>query len=150
MGVVVSGMARVSEDAAPAIAALKRKLPPHVRLVSFGLVETLFTYYFDEPIELRHWPPTEQDLADGHDYFCFSWDQDFMPPFPFAWRVIGDVPCGRFRNNEYHKRVIVGQRLPNVAPGDLKLGDASEASQSPSSWTQARRASEGRTSVFAR
>jgi 4-amino-4-deoxy-L-arabinose transferase-like glycosyltransferase len=124
VGVVVSAMTRVSEDAAPAVAALKCKLPPHVRLVSFGLVETLFTYYFDEPIELRHWPPMEHDLAGGHDYFCFTWDQDFMPPFPFAWRVIGDVPCGRFRNNEYHKRVIVGQRLSNVAPGDLKLGEA--------------------------
>jgi 4-amino-4-deoxy-L-arabinose transferase-like glycosyltransferase len=123
VSVVVNGMTRVSEDAAPAIAALKRKLPPHVRLVSFGYVETLFSYHFDEPIELRHWPPTEQDLADGHDYFCFSWDQDYIPPFPFAWRIIDEIPCCRWQNNEYHKRVIVGQRLANVGPGELRIGD---------------------------
>jgi 4-amino-4-deoxy-L-arabinose transferase-like glycosyltransferase len=120
VGVVIGSMAKASADAAPAMAELKRKLPPHIRLVSFGLIETLFTYYYGDPIEPRHWPPTEEDLKGGADYFCFTWDRDYMPPFPFAWHEIGEIPCDRLRHDHPTKRVIVGQRLYNIAAGDLK------------------------------
>jgi 4-amino-4-deoxy-L-arabinose transferase-like glycosyltransferase len=121
VGIVLGSMAKASEDASPAIAELKRKLPPHVRLVSFGLVETLFAYHYREPIEPRSWPPTASDLADGTEYFCFTWDKDYMPPFPFAWNAIADIPCDRIRHERPWRRVIVGRRLYNVAAGDLKL-----------------------------
>jgi 4-amino-4-deoxy-L-arabinose transferase-like glycosyltransferase len=123
VGVVLGNMARASEDAAPAMAELKRKLPANVRLVSFGLVETLFAYHYGGPIEPRHWPPTEQDLPDGTDYFCFTWDRDYMPPFPFAWHAIGEISCDRFHRDHPSKRVIVGRRLYNVAAGDLKRNE---------------------------
>jgi hypothetical protein len=114
-------MAKASEDPSPAIAALKRKLPPHVRLVSFGLVETLFAYHYGEPIEPRSWPPTVSDLADGTEYFCFTWDKDYLPPFPFAWNAVADIACDRIHRERPLRRVIVGRRLYNVAAGDLKI-----------------------------
>jgi hypothetical protein len=119
VGVVVNAMASASEEAAPAMAQLKQKLPADARLVSFGLIETLFSYYYVQPIEARNWPPTEADLADGRDYFCFTWDRDYMPPFPFAWRQLGEVPCDRFKHPGPAKRVIVGKRLEHVAAGTL-------------------------------
>ena len=120
VGVVIGSMAKASEDPAPAVAELKGKLPANVKLVSFGLTETLFTYLYRDPIEPRHWPPTEADFADGADYFCFTWDRDYMPPFPFAWHEIGEVSCDRLHHDHATKRVIVGQRLYNIAAGGLR------------------------------
>lgn len=121
VGIVMGSMAKASEDPSLAIAALKRKLPPHVRLVSFGLVETLFAYHYGDPIEPRSWPPTASDLADGTVYFCFTWDKDYMPPFPFAWDAIAEIPCDRIHHERPLRRVIVGRRLYNVAAADLKV-----------------------------
>jgi len=124
VGIVLGSMAKASEDPAAAIAELKHKLAPHVRLVSFGLVETLFAYHYAEPIAARSWPPTANDLADGTEYFCFTWDKDYMPPFPFAWNAIADIPCDRIHHRRPLRRVIVGRRLYNVAAGDLKAEPA--------------------------
>ncbi len=123
VGIVIGSMAKASANAGPAVAELKAKLPPHVKLASFGLTETLFSFYYGAPIEPRHWPPTEADLAGGHDYFCFTWDRDYMPPFPFAWHEIGEIPCDRLRHDHPTKRVIVGRRLYNIAAGGLRRDD---------------------------
>ncbi len=123
VGVVVGSMAKASEEAAPAMADLKQKLPKNVRLISFGLIETLFTYYYGEPIEARQWPPTEADLSGSSGYFCFTWDRDYLPPLPFAWHEIGEVSCDRFKHPGPTKRVIVGQRLEHIAAGGLLRDD---------------------------
>ncbi len=119
-GVILNAMTERREDCGPAVAALKQKLPPNSRLVSFGLVETLFTYYYGEPIAVQKWPRSERDLDPQADYFCFTWDRDFMPPLPFAWHVEGEVPCDRLHSDHPVKRVIVGKRVASVAVGTMR------------------------------
>jgi 4-amino-4-deoxy-L-arabinose transferase-like glycosyltransferase len=111
VGVAINGMVAIDDNAGPAIAALKRKLPPDVRLVSFGLTETLFTFYYDEPIEPRPWPTSSADLEAGRDYFCFTWDKPAPPDLPFAWRIEAMISADRKRHAWPQKEVIVARRL---------------------------------------
>ena len=97
------------------MAQLKRKLPPDARLVSFGLVETLFTYLYRQPIEERPWPKSASELGPGHDYFCFTWDRPLPPPLPFGWQIEGVIPCDRVRHDPPVKKVIVGRRIDSLA-----------------------------------
>ncbi len=115
VGVVINGMAGTAEDPTPEVAHLKRKLPSDARLVSFGLVETLFTYLYRAPIEERPWPKTAADLGAGHDYFCFTWDRPQPPPLPFGWTIEGVIPCDRVRRDPPLKKVIVGKRIDSLA-----------------------------------
>ncbi len=108
---VINGMVRLSEEAGPAIAQLKEKLPANTRLVSFGMVETLFTYYYQDPVELQKWPAAPQDLDPKFDYFCFTWDRETLPELPFAWQVEGEISCDRQHQQRAVKRVIVGKRV---------------------------------------
>jgi hypothetical protein len=111
VGVVIDGMVRLSEEAGPAIAELKGKLPPHTRLVSFGMVETLFTYYYQDPVALAKWPTAADELDPKTDYFCFTWDRETLPTLPFEWRVEGEISCDRQHQERAVKRVIVGKRI---------------------------------------
>ncbi len=115
VGVVMNGMIEARENAGASVAALKQKLPPRVHLVSFGLVETLFTYYYGEPVAVQKWPTAAKDLDPRTEYFCFTWDREFLPPLPFAWHVEGEIPCDRLHSDHPVKRVIVGKRSTNVA-----------------------------------
>jgi 4-amino-4-deoxy-L-arabinose transferase-like glycosyltransferase len=114
VGVVINGMVGASEDPAFDVAQLKRKLPLDARLVSFGLVETLFTYLYREPIEERPWPKSASELGPTHDYFCFTWDRPVPPPLPFGWQIEGVIPCDRVRHDPPVKKVIESIRWQTV------------------------------------
>ncbi len=126
IGVVIDGMTTLSEDTAPAVAELKHKLPPGTKLVSFGLVETLFTYYYGDPVTLGRWPVTADEVDHSSEYFCFTWDRPYMPDFPFVWRVEQEIPCDRQRKATAVKRVIIGRRLESaVAASGMRKADPS-------------------------
>lgn len=115
VGVVINGTIGTAEDPTPDVAQLKRKLPPNARLESFGLVETLFTYLYREPIAELPWPRSANEFGPGHDYFCFSWDRPKPPPLPFGWRIEAVIPCDRVRHEPPVKKVIVGRRIDSLA-----------------------------------
>jgi 4-amino-4-deoxy-L-arabinose transferase-like glycosyltransferase len=115
VGVAINGAVGTAEDPAPEVAELKRKLPADARLVSFGLVETLFTYLYRQPIEERPWPKSASELGPGHDYFCFTWDRPQPPPLPFGWKIEGVIPCDRVHHDPPLKKVIVGRRIDFLA-----------------------------------
>ena len=119
VGVVINGMVGTAEDPTPDVAQLKHKLPANARLVSFGLVETLFTYLYRQPIEERPWPKSASELGPGHDYFCFTWDRPQPPPLPFGWTIEGVIPCDRVHHDPPLKKVIVGRRIDSLANRSL-------------------------------
>ncbi len=114
VGVAINGMVASDDDPAPAVAALKQKLPRGVRLVSFGLTETLFDFYYAEPIEPRPWPKAAGDLEPGRDYFCFTWDRPAPPDLPFPWQIVAMISADRKHHDWPHKEVIIARRLSDA------------------------------------
>lgn len=119
VGVVISGTAAAAEDPIANVAELKRMLPVGTHLVSFGLVETLFTYLYREPIGVRPWPRSAIGLGPECDYFCFTWDRKVAPSLPFAWKIEAMIPCDRVRQDPPLKKVIIGRRIDAWAEGRL-------------------------------
>ena len=115
LSIVIDGTVAMSVDPAPDVAQLKEKLPAGTRLVSFGLVETLFTYLYHEPIEERPWPKTLREVGPNVDYFCFTWDRPAAPSLPFCWRIEAVIPCDRVRHVPTVKKVIIGRRIDSLA-----------------------------------
>jgi 4-amino-4-deoxy-L-arabinose transferase-like glycosyltransferase len=114
VGLILNVSVATACNPAPDVARLKEKLPAGTHLVSFGEVETLFTYLYRRPVELRAWPPSANECSPN-DFFCFTWDRPVLPTFPFAWRVEGTIPCDRILHNPALKRVIVGRRIDLMA-----------------------------------
>ena len=118
-GIVTDSLMRNSEHAAEAVAQLKRQLPQHTRLVSFGPVHHLFAYYYREPILLLPWPrkrPPPPEVT----YFCLTYS-DFRPDrrpaveLPFPWEEVAVISCDRSRHTQPRNVVVVGRRLPTRA-----------------------------------
>lgn len=115
VGVVINGTVATAVDPAPDVARLKEMLPAGTRLVSFGLVETLFTYLYREPIEEQPWPKRLSEVGPGVDYFCFTWDRPAAPSLPFSWQIEAIIPCDRVRRDRPLKKVIIGRRIDSLA-----------------------------------
>jgi hypothetical protein len=118
-GVVLDVRIRRSEDAAAAVRELKTNLPAGQPLVSLGgHTDSLFAYYYGQPIIApRPWPVSNRTDADL-TYFCFAWygDPNVPPPqLPFAWEKIGAVSLDRNHHPIPERVLIVGRRLPSAA-----------------------------------
>jgi len=114
VGLILNISVATACNPAPEVARLKQTLPADARLVSFGEVETLFTYLYRRPVELRSWPPKASECGPS-DYFCFTWDRPALPAFPFAWSAIAAIPCDRIRHDPALKQVIIGRRIDLIA-----------------------------------
>ena len=124
-GAVLNARVAKSNDIAPVVAKLKRKLPDPDNLVSFGRVFHLFRYHFRSPILQLSWPETPAEVPMGSDYFCFEAKLDARAParegedgpallrvdreFPFQWEKIAVIPCGRNRHEKVQPAVLVGR-----------------------------------------
>lgn len=109
-GVVMNAILRVSNfTTEPDVAALKRQLPAHARLVSLGPADPLFTYYYRDPIRAVPWPERADDLPDGVEYFCFARvaDAPRWPDFPF--QEVAEINCDRALASR-GRLTIVGRR----------------------------------------
>ncbi|HEX4149061.1 MAG TPA: glycosyltransferase family 39 protein, partial [Pirellulales bacterium] len=56
VGVYNNALIAASGHTRSEVVELKQRLPPRVRLASFGQVHHLFAYHFGQTIELRNWP----------------------------------------------------------------------------------------------
>jgi 4-amino-4-deoxy-L-arabinose transferase-like glycosyltransferase len=111
MGLATNLLVARSDDTEQQVAELKRKLPADARLVSVGLADTLFTYYYEKPIEpldqselKQHWP------ADA-SYFCFTPFANGPPELDFRWEEIAVITCDRHRRQAAERTVVVARRL---------------------------------------
>jgi 4-amino-4-deoxy-L-arabinose transferase-like glycosyltransferase len=106
---------RRSEDQAAAVAQLKEQMPPGQRLVSFGHIDYLFAFYFEQPIQLRPMPAPQGEPGPDEDlWFCFDSCNGWRPDLPFAWREVAAVTMDRNRSDHPERAVVVGHRLPVV------------------------------------
>lgn len=124
-GVAVNSLRSTDPQAGIEVALLKERLPKDTRLVSFGQVETMFTYHWREPVQLvaALLPRSSDELPQGCDYFCFNVAAgEKAAALPFPWREDGVISCDRRANvaGPDHA-VIVGHRVEAIAllPDDL-------------------------------
>jgi hypothetical protein len=123
-GVAVNSLKSADPQADMEVTLLKERLPKDARLVSFGQVETMFTYHWREPVRLAaaHLPRSADELPQGCDYFCFNAAAGERPALPFPWREDAVIPCDRRTNQAGPDHaVVVGHRIDVIAllPDDL-------------------------------
>jgi hypothetical protein len=118
-GPVTDMRVRRSEDTATAMDQLKAQLPPAQHLVSFGHINSLFSYYYGLPIETRPWPGAQASRGDDLAYFCFDACGGNLPTFPFAWEQVAVIPMDRNRRRPPEQVVVVGRCL---APASSQFG----------------------------
>lgn len=111
-GYATNSRIRRANDHAANMASLKFHLPPDHKMVSFGLVEPLFNYYYDGPIERLPLPPGADALQGAKvTFFCFNCWGGQRPTLPFAWEEVGVVPMDRARTTPSSEAVVVGRRI---------------------------------------
>jgi len=109
-GVVANTVITVSEESpAVAIARLREKLPPGVRLVSFNCVDHLFAYFWRDPIRQDAWPSNSGDIAPDVVYFCYGNDAPLAGPVDFAFDKLAEISCDRVHSDRPHRVVVVGK-----------------------------------------
>lgn len=109
-GVLANTALAVSEEPpAAAIARLREKLPPGVRLVSFNWVDPLFAYSWRDPIRQDPWPRSAGDIAPDVLYFCYGNDSPLAGPVTFAFDKLGEISCDRVHSDRPHRVVVVGK-----------------------------------------
>lgn len=111
-GIAVNYQIATSYNIAGAVADVKEHLPKGEKLVSFGPLHHVFTYYFGQPIEQRDWPKADP----GASYFCFFETRtDPARELPFAWEKVAVVPCDRSQVDSAGEVVVVGRRIEEPA-----------------------------------
>jgi len=124
-GVAVNSLRSFDPQSGLQVAQLKEKLPNDTRLVSFGQVETMFTYHWRAPVQLvaAHLPRSAEELPRGCDYFCFNVAAGEKPAaLPFPWREDAVISCDRRANESGPDHaVVVGHRVETIAllPDDI-------------------------------
>lgn len=107
VGLVTNIRVRLSNDTERQIAELKQRLPAGAQLVSVGLLDHMFTFYFGEPIAaLPSAPPGDST------YFCFRPSRAASQQLDFAWEPVAVINCDRNRRGSPQRIVVVGRRLP--------------------------------------
>ncbi len=111
-GVFLYRLVVLTPPTAAQVAEVKRSLPDDARLVSYGPVDPVFLFHFDDRIEVR-----PADLASVHTddarIFCLSstWGSPDPGALDFPWEQIATVNCDRAISDEPERVVVVGRRL---------------------------------------
>jgi 4-amino-4-deoxy-L-arabinose transferase-like glycosyltransferase len=115
-GLAVNSLKSTDPQAGIEVALLKERLPRGAHLVSFGQIETMFTYHWRQPVELVAAPHNADDLPRGCDYFCFNVAAGERPALPFPWREDAVISCDRRTNQDRPDHaVVVGHRIDVIA-----------------------------------
>jgi hypothetical protein len=110
-GILVNAYARQANDAAPAVAAVKRQLPPGERLASFGRIDHLFAYHYETPIDYHALPKTARQLDPRVRFFAIDGRPNPAVKLPFTWEPIATVVLDRNKQPKPTRTVIVGKRV---------------------------------------
>ena len=109
MGPVLEILNNASNDTDQQIIKLKETLPPGTELVSLGLVEHVFPFYFRSPIRVVTAEELVSQQADGTKYFCFSKHNVSRREFPFKWTPVVEITCDRTSLEPPQDVVVVGR-----------------------------------------
>jgi hypothetical protein len=123
-GLAVNALVALDPHADEQIARLKEQLGNSGRMVSFGTVETLFTYHWRDAITIERLSEGFDDLSAQSRCFCFNWNTAKPPlQLPFPWRMEAAINCDRTDDERSGKIVIVGRWIETVAlaPGDTTV-----------------------------
>src|SRR5262249_6294650 len=71
-GIMTNIRVRRAEDQASSVARLKEFLPEGHRLVSFGQIDSVFAFYYGQPIPALPFPPAARDVPGEETCFCFN------------------------------------------------------------------------------
>jgi hypothetical protein len=117
-GVAVNALKSTDPQTGLQVALLKARLPKDAQLVSFGQVETMFTYHWRQPVQLvaARLPRSADELPWSCDYVCFNVAAGEKPALPFPWREDAVISCDR-RASETgpDHAVIIGHRVEAIA-----------------------------------
>ncbi|HUY92032.1 MAG TPA: glycosyltransferase family 39 protein [Pirellulales bacterium] len=130
-GLMMNDWIRRSEDIAGHVAALKTRLPPDVRLVSFGRAHHPFVYYYGETIPWLDWP-TKADASAPEavgpgDYFCFHSVRGRRKPLPFDWVEVAEISCDRYRREQPVDAMVIGRRVASSEHDLAKVDDEKQS-----------------------
>jgi 4-amino-4-deoxy-L-arabinose transferase-like glycosyltransferase len=116
-GVAVNSLVAHDPNAERQVAELLNRIPKDAPIGSFGLVETVFSYYWRQPIAYirKELPVKPRQLPSEYEYFCYSGNRADRVELPFPWRVEGVINCDRRTQSGQGKIVVVGRRLATVA-----------------------------------
>ncbi|HKX45617.1 MAG TPA: hypothetical protein VJP77_02870, partial [Planctomycetota bacterium] len=111
---VLDVQARRKDRARQAVAALRERLPPNPRLVSFGAIHEKFVYHWavhhwSEPIPILPMPARAEDVPDGLELFAVDVHAAEVPPLPFEYEELARVDMDPKRKRSYH--VLVARRV---------------------------------------
>jgi len=121
-GFVLSSEQRAAPHTRQQVAHVRDRLPPGARLVSLGLTDHLFAFYFERPIPCL--PPPSQAAErkaawDDVTYFCYAPGVvgGSLADIPFAWEPLGVVSSDRVRQQPPQRPVYIGRRIRPEAGG---------------------------------
>jgi 4-amino-4-deoxy-L-arabinose transferase-like glycosyltransferase len=110
-GVVLNSYVKKANDTQLAVTQVKQKLPPGQKLVSFGRVDHLFAYHFEEPIPFCSLPKTATEVDESVEYFAIDGGPKPIAELPFAWEEVATVVLDRNQMEKPARTVIIGRRL---------------------------------------
>ena len=112
-GVVMNVLAAIRDPIVQDIADLKQRLPKDARLVSIGMVDCRFLYYYGEPIE---WLPEHRanapPIAEG-TYFCMV-NAPSRLECDFPYEEVALISCHADPMPQPTEYVVIARRLPVV------------------------------------
>lgn len=111
IGLATNIRAQISNDTQRQIAALKEKLPPGAKLVSVGLVDHMFAFYFGELIEPLDNLPDPGPWPGDAEYFCFQPGASKPADFAFGWQEVAVISCDRNTRIAPERVVVVARRV---------------------------------------
>lgn len=109
------------------------KIPADEKLVSFNIVNHLFSYHLNavDPrhVELIDTPGVAAAAETDWKYFCYTVaaEEIYALPLPFAWEQVDVVTIDRNRYDRPRAYVVVGRKLPSNTAGH----DSSPTLQTP-------------------
>lgn len=110
-GPLLSIQARMCEDVASQIAALKTRLPAGERLMSIEQMHHGFLYYYEEPVQRIAYPQSARDVPAELEYFAIHTHDCAPPQLPFTWEEIGVVTCDRYTRKHPRVKIHIGRRV---------------------------------------
>jgi 4-amino-4-deoxy-L-arabinose transferase-like glycosyltransferase len=122
VGISISTVAGMANDHVQAVADAKRRLPPDVKLYSFGPLEHVFTYDFREPISQLAWPESADEIPPEVEYFAYTPWMRASYDLPCPWDKVAVVSCERNDKPPTDRCVIIG-RLRRAHSVSEKLHD---------------------------
>lgn len=121
-GLVINVSLAGSENIAPQVARLKATLPADAKLVSFGLVDCIFTLPYGQPVPVRAAPQDWSEVPADVEYFAIDASGAKLPELPFSWRQEAVLSCDRWKRDDPQRVIIIGRRLDTAIAREPAAG----------------------------